>query len=97
VVNGKTFHWFEVHIEDLGEPGKNGKGGNNGGNTNLSEACPLQGSAGGIANCDCPDFYHITIYAGFDPQTESANFNDVIYEVFGYINGGNLQIHPPIE
>ncbi len=59
-----------------------------------------------LANCDCPDFYRITIYKGvlstevtylpdgrIDPA--SLNMTDVIYEAFGYIDGGNLQIHPP--
>ena len=38
-------------------------------------------------DCDCPDFYRITIYADDTPTT-------VIYQVYGYIKGGNLQIHP---
>ena len=91
VVPGGTFHWFEVHIEDLGEPGKGGK------QDPPAATCPAGGSAGTLADCDCPDYYHITIYAGFDPATESPNKTDVIYEVGGYINGGNLQIHPPIK
>ena len=74
-----TLHPFTVHIEDLGEPGKSGKQGPDTG-------CSLTGHAGGTANCDCPDFYHITIY------NEAGTA--VIYEVYGYVTGGNLQMHP---
>ena len=45
---------------------------------------------GQLAECDCPDFYHIRIHATADSGSP------VIYEVFGYITGGNLQIHPPV-
>jgi len=91
VIPGTTYHWFEVHIEDLGEPGKGGKV------EPPLEICPPEGSAGEPADCDCPDFYRITIYDAFDPQTETPNVVDVIYSVYGYIIGGNLQIHPPIK
>ena len=84
VVPGYTLHWFEVHIEDLGEPGKNGR-------QNVPGWCPDEGHAGSLADCGCADFYRITIYAGMDATS------DVIYEVFGYITGGNLQIHHPIQ
>jgi len=70
---------FYVHIEDLGEPGKGGKVDPPG------DDCPPAGSAGGLANCSCPDFYWITI---FNPDGDD-------YTVYGYIKGGNLQIHPP--
>jgi len=99
-----TFHWFEVNIDDLGEPGRKNDGAPD------SEICPSMGfgekGATDLADCDCPDFYRITIYDGvnaadvvklpdgsIDPN--SLNRTDVIYEVFGYIDGGNLQIHPP--
>jgi hypothetical protein len=117
-----TFHWFEVNIDDLGEPG-----GFNGGAPD-PVACPGRGfgeKSGGpfpdpdagagaivilppteLGNCDCPDFYRITIYQGvsstnvtylpdgkIDPT--SLDRTKVIYEVYGYIDGGNLQIHPP--
>ena len=118
-----TFHWFEVNIDDLGEPGKLNNGSPN------SAICPGRGfgekSAGPftpdpvsdpgtvvilpeteLANCDCPDFYRITIYKGvlstevsylddgrINPET--LNKSTVIYESYGYIDGGNLQIHPP--
>jgi hypothetical protein len=118
-----TYHWFEVNIDDLGEPGGFNSGAPN------SEICPGRGfgekSAGlhfpdpvgnpnqavllpaaPLANCDCPDFYRITVYKGvlntevtFLPNGKvnpaSLNKTDVIYEVYGYPDGGNLQIHPP--
>lgn len=85
VVVGVTLHWFEVHIEDLGEPGRNGRQGPAAGN------CPNAGSAGVLADCGCPDFYRIRIHANQTPGSP------VIYEVYGYIDGGNLQIHPAIN
>ena len=42
----------------------------------------------GDAKCECPDYYRITIYAG------PTDASEIIYQVEGYINGGNLQIHP---
>jgi hypothetical protein len=85
VVPGGTFHWFEVHIEDLGEPGGKGKKQT----AYPGQVCPDQGSAGFEANCGCPDYYRITIYDSLDPTS------DIIYMVEGYIDHGNLQIHPP--
>jgi hypothetical protein len=99
-----TFHWFEVNVDDAGEPGNENSGKND------ASVCPVDGfgEKGSVAlvNCDCPDFYRITIYDGvnaanvlknpdgsIDPT--SLNQTDVIYEVFGYIDGGNLQLHPP--
>ncbi len=87
VVPGETFHWFEVHIEDLGEPG--------GHSAPEDDICPPEGSSGGEANCDCPDFYRMTIYQGV-AAGEAPNKTDVIYDVYGYIESGNLQIHPPV-
>ncbi|MDO3379779.1 hypothetical protein [Geoalkalibacter halelectricus] len=97
VVPGETYHYFEVHIEDLGEPGRSGK------QPDADDIlCPPEGSPGEIANCECPDFYRITIYQGvipeFDPATgkvTNLNTEDVVYDVYGYLTGGNLQIHPP--
>jgi hypothetical protein len=86
----ETFHAFEVHIEDLGEPGNNNRQKNPGPN------CEDAGYEGTLANCDCPDFYRITIYEAFDPDSEDPNMTDVIYEVYGYLDGGNFQIHPPV-
>jgi hypothetical protein len=55
--------------------------------------CPANGFGkyGSVesVDCECPDFYRITIYAG--PTSDTA----VIYEASGWITGGNLQIHPP--
>lgn len=65
-------------------PGKNGK-------QNTPGWCPDEGSAGFSADCSCADFYHIRIFGN-----ESGE-GDPIYEVFGYIKGGNLQIHHPIQ
>lgn len=97
VVGGvhRTYHWFEVHIEDLGEPGNNGQQGSPG------QGCPPGGSNCEVANCACPDFYRITIYVGFDPSTfpippGEINTTDVLYSVEGYLDGGNMQIHPAI-
>ncbi len=90
-VAGETYHWFEVHIEDLGEPGKGGKV------DPPADICPPGGSAGALADCDCPDYYSITIYAAYDPSSEGPNMSGVIYHVAGYIKGGNLQIHPGLD
>ncbi len=96
-----TYHWFQVHIEDLGEPGNKPDDG---------AFCPEDGSGNNpfaeppvvdnVADCGCADFYRITIYAGFDPMlvdgevTGAINKTDKIYEVWGYLDGGNFQIHP---
>jgi hypothetical protein len=87
VVVGESLHWFEVNIDDLGEPGNDGK-------QNLPpEDCEELGYGrnGGqeLADCDCADFYRIQIHQG---PTDSS---PVMYEVYGYIRGGNFQIHPP--
>jgi hypothetical protein len=83
VVVGVTLHRFEVNIDDAGEPGHSGK-------IDIS-GCPDEGfglhSPIRHVDCECPDFYRITIYAD---ETETT----VIYQVYGYIKGGNLQIHP---
>lgn len=88
VIVGESLHWFEVNIDDLGEPGKSGK------QDPPLATCPeegfgLHGAPGdGDAKCACPDYYRITIYAG------PTDASEVIYMVEGYIDGGNLQIHP---
>jgi hypothetical protein len=83
VIPGTSQHWFEVHCEDLGEPG-------NGGHSPIPEdLCPPEGSAGRPASCECPDFYRITIHATTSPGSA------VIYEVHGYLDGGNFQTHEP--
>ena len=101
-----TFHWFEVNIDDLGEPGGYNKGAPD------SDDCPSIGFGEKgyleLANCDCPDFYRITIRGGVDaadvvrlPDGSIDLFltplreQPVIYEFYGYIDGGNLQIHHP--
>ena len=77
---GESLHWFEVNVDDAGEPGKGDEDG-----------CPSEGFGlhGGdeFVDCDCPDFYRITIHATTDPASE------VIYTVEGYFTG-NFQIHP---
>jgi hypothetical protein len=82
----ETFHWFEVNIDDLGEPGRAGK---------VDPPAPMcdplgHGRNGGpeLADCECPDFYRIRIHEG--PTASSP----VMYEVYGYIDRGNFQIHP---
>jgi hypothetical protein len=83
VVVGVSLHRFEVNIDDAGEPGRSGK-------MTIPDFCPDQGFGDhgiGPVNCDCPDFYRITIYSD-DIGTS------IIYQVYGYIKGGNLQIHP---
>ena len=80
VVEGESLHWFEVNVDDAGEPGKE------------SEAdCPEDGfglhGSEEFVNCDCGDFYRITIRATTDPSST------IIYQVWGYF-GGNFQIHP---
>lgn len=97
-----TYHWFTVNLDDLGEPGNSMM------DLAGTALCPNLGfgelGALALANCDCPDFYRIRIYNGvraadviwtsdgkIDPS--SLNRTDVIYEVYGYIKGGNIQIH----
>lgn len=97
VIPGVTFHWFDVHIEDLGEPGNLVKGVEkknivcvgNGSGTDAFDSPPVFNNA----NCGCADFYRIRIYAGFNPASAAPDKINVIYEVYGYIEGGNLQIH----
>jgi hypothetical protein len=104
-----TYHWFEVNIDDLGEPGNE----NSGANVDPAEhpeICPPNGFGEkgdtALADCRCPDFYRITVYNGVDAANvvrnadgsidpSSLDRTTVIYEARGYINGGNLQIHPP--
>ena len=95
-----TYHMFEVNIDDLGEPGV----------AKSAEGCPVNGFGRRgdptlPADCDCPDFYRITIYDGLYkddlPLLSNGHIDldamptTVIYQVWGYIDGGNLQIHPP--
>ena len=101
-----TFHWFEVNIDDDGEPGNSNPTKNP--DDVVPGLCPPNGFGEkgdqALANCGCSDFYRITIYDGVnaadvvkDPDgsidPSKLNRTDVIYEVWGYIDGGNLQIH----
>jgi hypothetical protein len=94
-----SYHWFEVNIDDLGEPRVE--------NTTPLEACPILGfgvngdAADPLnaepADCGCPDFYRIKIYNGVyadENDNITPNKTELIYEAYGYIDGGNLQIHP---
>jgi len=97
-----TFHYCEVNVDDLGE----GPGPAEPDTADCpSEGFGEKGDPTVPANCDCPDFYRITIYDGvnaadvtflpdgsIDPTT--LNKTDVIYEVDGYLKNGNgLQLH----
>jgi hypothetical protein len=74
------FYAFEVHVEDLGEPGSGAAG----------PQCPAVGFNAATGDCSCPDFYRIRIHCTTDHNSP------VLYEAFGYIDGGNLQIHKPV-
>ena len=91
-VAGETYHWFEARVEDLGEPGSQG--------SDDPEVCPTEGfNCSTIEEEDClacADFYTIRIFMGYNPEKEEPNKTDVIYEIYGYLEGGNHQIHPPI-
>ena len=87
---GGTRHYFRVHIEDLGEPGGSG-----GPKPNSCKHVPgtIIGDNKGVlkAACtSCPDIYQIEIHATADRTSP------VIYTVGAYVDGGNLQIHPPV-
>jgi len=89
VVLRESLHWFEVNVDDLGEPGRAGTV-----DPPVETCDPLGfGLNGGTpeADCECPDFYRIRIYSGPDDQST------IIYEVYGYIDRGNFQIHPEIH
>jgi|GEM_PF-2433795 len=89
-----TLHCFEVNVDDMGEPGKSGQ---------FSEPdpnmCPPDGfgrnGSEEFGSCSCPDFYRIKIYSADASLGEGECVGDVIYEVYGYIDGGNIQLHPP--
>ena len=55
--------------------------------------CPDDGfdDANALDDCGCPDWYHITIHANENPASL------VIYEVEGYLTGGNLQMHSSLD
>jgi cysteine-rich repeat protein len=97
-----TFHFAEINVDELGEPGAAKKGGD-------YLFCPATGfgekGATPLASCGCPDFYRITIHDGVDASAVTidadGNINElgllksqpVIYEFHGYLDGGNLQLH----
>lgn len=79
-----TLHYFRVHIEDIGEPGS----------PPFSRAICKHKIGETITEDDCqncPDVYQIEIHCTDDPTS-----SDVIYSVGAFIDGGNLQIHPPV-
>jgi hypothetical protein len=88
VTKGKSLHYFEVNIDDLGEPGKSGR------QDPPTEMCPADGfgvnGSEEFADCDCPDFYRIVIWS----KAYKGGDSEIIYEASGYIKGGNFQIHP---
>ncbi|MCK4827792.1 hypothetical protein KA005_69330, partial [bacterium] len=87
VTPGVTLHYFRVHVEDIGEPGPGGKQPKSGDCTH-TPGTPIVVPD----DCEtCPAVYQIEIYASDDPTSS------VIYSVGGFINGGNLQIHPAIK
>jgi hypothetical protein len=91
----ETFHWFEVNIDDLGEPG-NRADAPLCTTTSGAFCCPVNGftcgdDSGDETKCACADFYRIKIHRTASPASE------VIYGAQGYIDGGNFQIHPPID
>ena len=85
----ESFHWFEARVEDLGEPGSHG--------VDHPHECPPEGFASATGNCGCRDFYTIRIFKQFDLETQRPNKKGVIYEICGYLGGGNHQIHRPTE
>jgi len=81
-----TTHYFRAFIQDTGEPGAGGKQTSN-------TACVAPRFFADPVNCGekCPDYYYIEIHASSDPASA------VIYKTEGFIDGGNLQIHPAIK
>lgn len=90
---GYSRHYVRVHIEDLGEPGGNGeqKG------TNCTHVIgsligdPASDADAAAVCSSCADVYQIEIHATEAPDSA------VIYSAGGYIDSGNLQIHPEIK
>lgn len=97
-----SLHWVKVHYEDLGEPG-----GPNGAQTKNADCPDTLRKIGDIVGdptvepgkticANCPDVYQITIYAkNTNPAADSSN--KPIYQVGGYIDHGNIQLHPAIK
>jgi len=86
----RTLHYFRVHVEDIGEPGPGGKQPESP-DCNHVIGTPIDPLAGDCENC--ADVYQIEIY-----EDDSREPGEVpIYSVGGFIDNGNLQIHPPIK
>ncbi len=84
VIPGETLHYFKAHVEDIGEPGPGGK-------QPKSDFCThvIGEPIDETVDCsNCPDVYQLEIHATEDPASP------VIYTIGGFIDGGNLQIHP---
>ncbi len=87
VIPGETLHYFRSHVEDIGDAGPGGK-------QPKSDDCEHVPGTPIVVPDDCEncaDVYQIEIHLTDDPGS------DVIYTVGGFINGGNLQIHPAID
>lgn len=99
-----TLHCIEGHVVDMGEPGA---GGANGPQKNKS--CPftpddffaeppaiVDETATDPSQCgNCADYYSFTIYdnSSIDPDTGQCA-GTPIYQVYDFIDGGDLQLHP---
>lgn len=96
---GGTRHRFNVHLVDFGEPGG---GATQGDQSNAT--CPAlpdittiidygDGATTALPICQqCADIYEIEIFGAIG----TGNAGMVIYRQRGYIDGGNIQIHPPV-
>ncbi len=83
----RTFHYFRVHVEDIGEAGPGGA------QPKSPDCTHIIGTEIVVPDdCEnCPDVYQIEIHESTDPSSL------VIYSVGGFIDNGNLQIHPAIK
>lgn len=86
-----TLHYVRVHYEDIGEPGPGGKQPHSPACTHVigsivDETLPTPNDC-----TNCPDVYQITIHKTADPNSA------VLYAVGGFIDNGNIQLHPPIN
>jgi hypothetical protein len=91
---GYSRHYVRVHIEDLGEPGPGGKQPKSGNCPHIIGDIvgdPATNPGAALVCSACADVYQIEIHATDDPNSA------VIYEVGGFIDNGNLQIHPAIK
>jgi len=91
VTIGESLHYFAVHFEDIGEPGPGGK------QPHSPECTHVIGTTIDETETDpaldvcanCADVYQINIHATQDPASP------IIYAVGGFIDNGNIQLHPP--